>query len=373
MAVTNYYKILELDRSADTEAISKAISTKRRFWQPKTSNPKLETRQLAEKMMKDISEAERILNNPSKRSNYDQQLSAQVVEPETVTPPRGGRDWLKIAIEYLSQGDATQANYAAREATVQQSENPEAWYYRGVSSALLDNDRDALFELTEAVRLNPNEAPYHAELGDLYRRNDQWRQGLDAYRRASKLDPDNPYFRAFAGLALSALDEHDKGVKLLRSAHEQMPQEELFREFLGLALVGQATATWSTYHDESKNILSEAQLTATKQKLAEIERLDIKDRDFANDVDELRVIAEEAETTKFQSFDGVAGLLGAQAVTFVVMLIGFSVGRGGAFIGLVALGLMVLWAYLFVQRRRMPGWQWNRKQSPAYVRGTGLQ
>jgi len=28
---------------------------------------------------------------------------------------------------------------------------------------------------------------------------------------------------------------------------------------------------------------------------------------------------------------------------------------------------------LFVRMHRMAGWQWNRKQAPAYVRATGLQ
>lgn len=375
MAFTNYYTILELDYKADANEIEKAISDKRRFWQPKTSNPKLETRQLAETMMKDISDAESLLSNADKRAAYDSQLAAQVETPVQVPTagPVSGRDWIAITREYLSQGNASQANYAAREATAQQSENPDAWYFRGVSSALLEQNQDALFELNEAIRLNPNDAPYHAELGDLYKKNEVWQDALSAYQRASALAPDNAYYRAGVGITHTALGELDKGAQILREAHEQIPDDKLVRYYYALSLLSQATAGWSKFHDDSKSILSEAQLSAAKQKLAEIERLRIDDRDFHNDVDEVRVIVEQAETVKFQSFDGFMGLVAGEVVTFIAMIIAFSVGNGGAFIGVVCLGLMVLWVVLFVRMHRMAGWQWNRKQAPAYVRTTGLQ
>lgn len=375
MAFTNYYEILEIDPKSTADVIGKAISEKRRFWQPKTSNPKLETRQLAEKMMKDISDAERILNDTSKRTDYDRQLAAQVEVPVSVPAagPAVGRDWLKIALEYLSQGHASQANYAAREATAQQPENPEAWYFRGVSSALLDQDRDALFELNEAIRLNPNEASYHAELGDLYKKNTSWSDALGAYQRASALVPDNPYYQAGVGISLSALGDLDKGTVILSKANSQVPDDELVRYYYGVSLLEQATAGWSKFSDESQNILSEAQLAVTKQSLAKIEKLRIDDRDFQNDVDEVRVFAEKAEAVKFQSFDGFAGLAAGEVATFIAMMIAFNAGGGGALLGVIFLGLMVLWVVLWVRGHYMAGWQWNRKQAPAYARTSGLQ
>ena len=375
MAFTNYYNVLEIDPEADVETIDKAISEKRRFWQPKTSNPKLETRQLAEKAMKDISDAEATLKERSRRADYDRQLAAHAAVPvsEAAAVPPGGRDWLKAAIEYLSQGSASQANYAAKEATSQQPENPEAWYFRGVSSALLNNDQDALFELSEAIRLNPNEAHYHAELGDLYRKNEVWQEALKAYQRASDLMPSNPHYKAGLGVSYGALDQLDKASELLQSAHKEVPEDELVSYYYALCLLGQATAGWSKFHDESQNILSEAQLRVTKQKLAEIERLHVDDQEFQNDVDEVRVFAEQAEAVKFQSFSGLPGLAFAEVATFIAMIIAFNSGGGGPFLGVIFLALMVLWVVLFVRMHRMPGWQWNRKKAPAYARNTGIQ
>lgn len=41
MTFTNYYEVLEIGPTVDVDTISRAVSEKRRFWQPKTSNPKL--------------------------------------------------------------------------------------------------------------------------------------------------------------------------------------------------------------------------------------------------------------------------------------------------------------------------------------------
>ena len=374
MTFTNYYEVLEIGPSADVDTISRAVSEKRRFWQPKTSNPKLETRQLAEKMMRDISAAEALLTDATKRADYDRQLAAQEQAPARVpSAPDGGRDWVKVTLEYLSQGNAAQANYAAREATAQQSENPEAWYFRGVSSALLDHDQDALFELSEAIRLNPNEAPYHAELGDLHKKNDSWRDALAAYGRASVLAPDNAYYLAGVGVSNAALGDTDTGVRQLRQAHEKEPQSELIAYYYGLALLDEATGTWSTFADGSQSILTEAQLAATRETLQKIDSLRSDDKQFQNDVDEVRVLTEQAESVKFHSLGGVGGLLVGEIVTFVVMLIAFGMGGGGAFVGVVCLILLVVWVVVFVRTHRMAGWQWNRRQAPAYARVTGLQ
>ena len=375
MTFTNYYNILEIEPRATSEEINGAISEKRRFWQPKTSNPKLETRQLAEKMMKDISDSEAILNDPARRADYDRQLAAQVDVPAQapVAGATPGRDWMKITMEYLAQGNAAQANYAAREATAQQSENAEAWYFRGVSSALLDQAHDAAFELHEAIRLNPNEATYHAELGDLLLKGEAWNDALGEYQRASSLAPDNPYYKAGAGLSYLALEQLDSGAALLKAAHEQVPDDQLVRYYHGIALLELATDGWSTFPDASQNILSEAQLRTSREKLAEIDRLGVDDRSFRNDVDEVRVLVEQAETVKFQSFGGFPGLVAGEVVTFIAMIIAFASGGAGALLGVVFLGLMVLWVVLFVRMHRMAGWQWNRKQAPAFVRTTGLQ
>lgn len=374
MALDNYYNILGVAQNASAEDVQKAISEKRREWTPRTGHPKLETRQLAEQTIKNIAEAESILLDPAKRRDYDQQLAAQVAAPEpTQTGPTQGRDWLQIARDYLVQGNSSQANYAAREATTQQTENPEAWYIRGLSSELLGNNADAEFELSEAIRLNPNDASYHAELGDLYKNNELWNKALPEYTRASQLEPSNVYYSAFVGLSEGALGNIEKAHDLLKAAYEKLPDDETIRYFYGLALSDMITRTWSTYHDGSQSILTENQLNYSKEKLAIIDSLKITDVGFVNDLDEIRLNVERAELVKFWSFGGMGGLVFGEIVTIIAMFVFFGIGQGFVVLGILCLALAVLWIVLFVRSHRVPGWKWNWKQSPAYVRQTGLQ
>ena len=57
MSVDNYYNILGVAQDASAKDLQKAIAEKRREWTPRTSHPKLETRQLAEQTIKKIAEA----------------------------------------------------------------------------------------------------------------------------------------------------------------------------------------------------------------------------------------------------------------------------------------------------------------------------
>jgi Flp pilus assembly protein TadD len=374
MALENYYNILGIATTASADDIRKAVAEKRREWTPRTGHPKLETRQLAEVTVKNIAEAESILLDVGKRRDYDQQLAAQVDVPDAAASgPVQGRDWLRIARDYLTQGNNSQANYAAREATTQQSENPDAWYLRGLTSVQLGNHADAEFEISEAIRLNPNDASYHAELGDLYKINDMWEKAHGEYTRASQLEPGNVYYTAFVGIAEGALNRIDRAYEILKGCYEKLPDDEMIRYFYGLVLQEQITNSWSVYSDGSRNLLTEAQVAFSRRKLETIASLRIQDADFRNDVDEIAVMVERAETVKFQSTNGIGGLIFGEIVTIVLMFVFFGVGSGYVVLGILFLGLAALWIVLWVRAQRVPGWKWNWKQSPVFVRQTGLQ
>lgn len=371
MSVDNYYNILGVAQDASAKDLQKAIAEKRREWTPRTSHPKLETRQLAEQTIKKIAEAETILLDVSKRRAYDQQLAAQVAVPEPAqTGPASGRDWLQIARDYLVQGNGSLANYAAREATEQQPENPEAWHLRGLSSYQLGNNADAEFELHEAVRLNPNDASYHAELGDLYKENEVWEKALPKYRRASQLEPGNVYYSAFVGISEGMLGNVDKACDILKAAHEKLPEDDMIRYFYGLVLVETVIRTWPIDRDNLRYIITEKQLNYSKEKLRIVDSLGISDAEFREELDGLRVTVERAELVKFWSFEGLGLLVVGEIATIIALLISSKINQGFVVLFLV---LAILWVVLFVRSRRMPGWKWNWKNAPAYLRQAGLQ
>lgn len=374
MTLVNYYEVLEVQQSADAETIAKAVREKRRQWRNRQAHPKAETRALAEKITQYVSEAEEILLDAAKRADYDRRLAAQVTPPERPEPAGAGgsgRNWVEIAAQYLAEGKPSQANYAAREATSQDAENPEAWYVRAVSSHLMQNLADAEFELSEAIRLSPNNPVYHCELGDVYSSAEQWSRAQQAYQRASDLDPSDLYYQVGVAAMLTAQDQPDAALPILEKAVEQEPDVELFRFHLAVALADSMTGKWSQYPDGTRSILNEAQLELSKTTLQRIAALQVTDPELVEHIDEISRWVRRAERVTWYGSDN----LGIYAGGMVVSLIGlFFLGNPSTvLIGLAGLTGIILIPALFTTRHHVPGWRWDQRRSPEFVRKSGLQ
>ena len=65
----NYYKELELNQSLSVDELKKELITIQRKWMKRASNaPELEKRSYAEKMVKLVEEAQKILTNKDKKN-----------------------------------------------------------------------------------------------------------------------------------------------------------------------------------------------------------------------------------------------------------------------------------------------------------------
>lgn len=377
MTTVNFYSVLEIDQGSDSDSVRQAIRKQRREWRNRQGHPKAETRALAEAMTQHISDAEDILLDPVRRAEYDRALAAQV-PTDNSSRANQDRDWVALAREYMTAGNATQANYAGREATAHQPQNPEAWYVRGMSSHILNNLADAEFEIGEAIRLNPKEPPYHCELGDLYGRAGQPSKAETAYRGASKLDPDNVFYQVGIAYSQTAQERPDDALPTLRRAINSQPDNDFFKYHYAVALLESTTGKWSEFPDGSSSILNPAQLAVTRQNLAEIHALGVTDPDIESDTEEVTRLADRAERVKWFGSDNMIGYLLGMLGAFVGMLIAFGIASGpsgGAagffgFLFLLGLGLIPI---VFVKRHRMPTWLWESKQAPPMVRATGIQ
>ena len=68
----DFYKILGVDKNADTETIKKAYKKLALKWHPdRFSNASEKEQKEAEEKFKEISEAHDVLSNPEKRQQYD--------------------------------------------------------------------------------------------------------------------------------------------------------------------------------------------------------------------------------------------------------------------------------------------------------------
>jgi tetratricopeptide (TPR) repeat protein len=369
MALVNFYEVLELDPGADAEAIRTAVRKQRREWRNRSAHPKAETRALAERMTEHIAHAEDTLLDPARRAAYDQQLAAQLNSPQKEVLETGGRDWITVIRQYLVDGNPSAANYAAREATSQQPSSAEGWYLRGTSSALLRDLADAEFAMGEAIRLDPNNASYHAELGDLYASAEDWRRAQDCYQRASDLEPHNQYFRVGMASMLSAQGRPDLALPTLEAAVRDSRQTELFRYHLAIALIDDLTDKWSRFADGSSAILNSAQLDLTRTTLARVEELDVDEPDLNQHVADVTRLAADAERVAWShSTNLVAYGFGMVGALFLFLAI-----SAAPLIGIAGVAALVAIPVVYAKRHHVPGYVRDARQVTDFVRSTGVQ
>ncbi|CAM3804357.1 tetratricopeptide repeat protein [Smaragdicoccus niigatensis] len=371
MDFVDYYALLDIPRSADAAAIADAVRAKRKEWTKRQNHPNPDIRQTAEKQVHLISEAERVLSAADQRRAYDQQLAAHQSAPPP-PPSSGDRNWLAIAEEYLSAGNEMQASYAAREATTQQPDNPQAWYIRAQASMAQDLVNDAQFEISEAIRLNPNDPRYLSILGDIYIDGGNVLRAREAYEKAQKLDPTNPFYAV--GIADTYPDNPELQIPIYERAVAENPGIDYFTMGLAIALFNRTWGHLSRLADGSRIITNVAQIESGRATLARIRALNLPrdlDPEFAAGLAELSRIVDGAERVRWYGSDNMAGYGGGLAVATIAMLILFGGGDGG--LGFLAMLTVAGIIAIYVVRHRMPEWKRHSKIAPKATVRSGLQ
>ncbi|MFE3259451.1 tetratricopeptide repeat protein [Nocardia sp. NPDC059091] len=281
-------------------------------------------------------------------------------------------DWNSIAQDYLDRGDGFQAHMAAREATHQRPGDAEAWYIRAQASLELDNGNDALFEITEAIRLHSGDPRFHCVLGDIHCGARDWTRARAAYERAQALDPSSPLYAI--GIANTYADNLELAIPIYEKAVREYPGNAYFREHLAAALADSITDRWSEFADGGRCITNQAQLDSSWKVLERIADLDLRAAEFSEvrtHIAEIRRLVERAAQVRWYGSDHIVAYLVATAVCVLTFLIAAGAGDGGlGVLGLLG-GVAIVTGY--VLRHRMPEWKWTRRSVSQSVRRTGQQ
>ncbi|MRH87656.1 tetratricopeptide repeat protein [Nocardia sp. SYP-A9097] len=281
-------------------------------------------------------------------------------------------DWNSIAQDYLDRGDGFQAHMAAQEATHQRPGDAEAWYIRAQASLELDNGNDALFEITEAIRLCSDDPRFHCVLGDIHCGARDWVRARAAYERAQALDPRSPLYAI--GIANTYVDNLEMAIPIYEKSVREYPDNVYFREQLAAALVESITDEWSEYADGGRGITSQAQLDFSRQVLKRIAGLDLRTAEFADvctHIAEIQRLVDRAAQVRWYGSDHIVAYLVATSVCVLTFLIAVGAGAGGpAVLGLLGVAAIVT---CYVLRHRMPDWKWTRRSVSQSVSRTGRQ
>lgn len=353
----NFYEILPGVVETSNEAtIRKAIREQRQIWNKRAAQADPVKREQAQKRVRDLGEAERVLLDATKKRAFDQQ--ARQYRPQENTASQAGaegRDWLIVAKEYFDRGNFASAYYAAREAISKNGANHEAWSIRANSSFNMGNFQDAGFEFREAISLKPDSAEYHFDYGDAFAQLGLLKEARGEYEAALRIEPGNPLYRtAVASIQLKQA-ESAAALQVMEDVVKEYPDQQFFQYYLALAIEAVQLTKWSQLRAGNWIITSEAQIEVTRQMSGRALKLHFDDDPLRKSLQQNLDLAEKAAQIKW-----FHSSIGAWGIALLISL-GLIAAHG---IGVLFVIVVVA---LYVVTHRRPVWKQNAK-NPAIVK-----
>jgi tetratricopeptide (TPR) repeat protein len=355
----NFYDILPgIVETSDPKAIKDAIREQRQVWNKRAAQADPVKREQAQKRVRDLAEAERVLLNPERKRAFDQER-LQYRPQENVAAQAGaaGRDWLMLAREYFERGNAPSAYYAAREAIAQNGANHEAWAIRANSSFLMGEYRDAGFEFREAIRLKPDSPEYHFDYGEAYAALGALTEARGEYEAALRLVPGNPLYRTAIANVFLKEGQPEKALALLEDVVREYPNVPGFQYYLALAIERVQLTKWSRLKNGNWVITSQAQIDVTREMSGRALNLNFDDEQLRRSLQENLALADKAAQVKWFHSN--------------IMPWGIALLIGLALIAAKGLGLVIVIAVavLYTVTHRMPTWKHSAKAGNIARRG----
>ncbi len=363
----DFYDILNLPETADDDRIKDAIRSQRRLWNKRAGQADPTQKQLAERRISELADAERTLLEAGRRQQYDSTRGAEraraAADNSRATSAEGNADWLTRARNFLSVGNAHSANYAAREAIATNGADHEAWSIRANSSFMLGDYRDAGFEFREAIRLQPQNASYHFDYGDAMCGTGEYTAALAEYETALRLDPGNPAYKtAIANLYLQT-DRPAEALALMEDVVKVAPDNEFFAYYLAWALHEVTLSKWSQLINGRFAITSEEQIRVTKEMTQRALALRFVDDKLRSSLQENMELALKAEETVWSHSGNLTWYLGGLAVSLLMVFSGYGML---ILIGILSIAGIVL---AYVTRHRKPQWRFTLAEAPIVKAG----
>lgn len=358
----DYYAALDLPRDATTEQIHQRVRQEVRTWQKRTTNPDLARRQEAERRLRLVAEARKVLLDPQRRAAYDADLAASLRAPEPPPPP--GEDWVGNARRFLASGDYASALYAAKEARNASPRSAEVWSLLGRANLGLGNLRDALSHARRAADIEPRNAGYYFDQGVIYEELGQFDDARRSYEVATKLDPDDHGARYALASVMAQGEKPERALPLLEDLYATGRDREATGALLGGCLVRVAEAVPRKRTGDGFDITAADEVDAMERLLFRARQV-TQDTEVLADVDRLAGVVRWARNRHLRKVGNATGCAVAAAggVAFLglVALAWFLSGPGvvNAVLALVCLagaGGFFWWAFA-------PGWVINRDEA----------
>lgn len=322
--MTDYYGLLGISKGAQNTEVQKAIRDARRKWTARQNNSSAEIRAEAEQAMRDIADAERILLNPSKRADYDQQLEqSQRKRPgdtwtlpvEDVNTPQP-EDWLSHALQLIQTSSWPDVVSYMASVVKQYPGEAHAWYVYGYALSSCERFDEATSALMKCVSIDPSKGAALKMLGDLCYDRRRFSDAEDWYTRATRMDED---YRIDLADAQDRQGKYSEALSNASMAWEARKDDETVQEIYIRCL---RNHTYQSLSVDTLNgiyeITNEAQLNYMKSKLPQFDALrSSKSQKVRQIIDQAHDLVTAAEAKNI-SIPEIAGFSVGALVLFIV-------------------------------------------------------
>ncbi len=234
----NYYQELNIDPNLKSEQLSEALKNAQRKWIGRTNAPDLNRRQEAERKVSIIAEAQKILLDENKRSEYDSQLKNSVPSKNEAPNINVNQENTNVASliqqawDLINSGRYADAIMVARRATEVDGSNADAWAVLGYADYSWNNVQDAIYEYKKAIALMPNNDTYYCDLGNILLDHNRLAEAEDCANKAMHLAPNKNYNRLLFGNIAVAKNEYDRAITIFKELMAEEPNNESYKRVI---------------------------------------------------------------------------------------------------------------------------------------------
>lgn len=253
--MVNYYELLGIAQDANRITIEQAIKKTRRLWNNRANNPDASIRAEAERHVREIAEAEKILLNEAKREEYNLQLLQQPID-SVVEPPKGGNsNWEEEYFQAYNRDMLEYAAQIAQRAINSNEKDGKAWYLYGEALRRSGDLRQGITAMERATLFLTDSDGLYRQLGLAYFYSDRYSDALKAFKTATRIAPKDPEYYSLCARCFRVLGMISEAVAEATRAYEINSNDNDVRFELFYALYEDAMAAVSYNRSSGKHLI----------------------------------------------------------------------------------------------------------------------
>lgn len=192
------------------EILKKAIKEARKKWTIRSNNPDGTIRLESEQHLQDLAEAQRILLDPIKKNEYDQQL---IMNTSDTSTSKSKNDWEKDFFNLYNNDLFDNAAQIARDAINRDINDGMAWYYYGEALRSKGDYNEAINALLKAMSLMPKNPDVFRQLGFALVDVEEYNRAYKFFKMGSILSPNDYEFYVLRSMCLRFSGKYSASVQ----------------------------------------------------------------------------------------------------------------------------------------------------------------